>query len=183
MHFGTGNDAVEKLRDEFNYIGCGLCKHFRVRADLDGVASTCKRLDHKKVRFYAPWFVCYACGDQYDYLCNDFEPAFDRAPALKSLWTGVDDYVGSIPDSARIPLTLKRDPENIYYVRASDFYDGSFIQDGNLRVIAITTFKPTKLWLDSTESSERLKKYLMGQTAVRENYDEPVLIPIDNIEA
>ena len=63
MFFGKARTTeAEDLRDAFCSVGCGECKYFNVKASLPGVESTCKRLDHKMVKFAGPWFKSYDCG-------------------------------------------------------------------------------------------------------------------------
>ncbi len=169
MFFGTGSDEVERLRDEFSCITCGMCKHFKVRADIDGEDSNCKRLDHKKVRFHEPWFKSYDCGQFGQKICGDFNPDFSSAPALEKLWLGIDAYVGEIPDKELIGLRLKRDPDKIYRVKYKEFYDGSFSDGKTIRVFG-------------TFEQKRSPKSPTGYMGVTKRFDEPVLVPID-IEA
>ena len=121
-------------REEWPCLQHGQCKHFRVNADLAGVQSTCKRLDHKNIKFAVPWFKSYDCGQLSSNICEDFEPR-DTCKWLKEHWDGIERYFGeNYTPGGYVGLILNNDTSIRYYVKAEDFYRGSFLNDvGSLK--------------------------------------------------
>lgn len=162
MYFGVSDDPkVEDVRDAFPALGCGLCKFFKVNADRE--ESLCKRLDHKQIRFYHPWFKSYDCGQFSQNLCADFKPNFSAVPALEKIWCGVDAYVGNIPEAGTTALYLGGDTNVQYKVRTKDFYDGSFMNGDSIRCVEKSYYK-----ID--------RKSTTGYRLVREHFDTPEMI-------
>lgn len=123
----------EEIRENIGLVRCGDCKWFNVKADLDGVESTCKRLDHKKYQFARPYFKSYDCGQFVTAICRDFIPN-GLYKYLKEHWTNFDDWIGDISENSKIGLVINGDISVRYYVRYKDFADGTFIDaDGNLK--------------------------------------------------
>lgn len=77
--------------DNLPNLSCGDCKYFNGMAELDNVKSTCKRIDHKIIKFAVPWFKSYDCGQYSHCICSDFEPAKWRVDVCKH-WTNFEDY-------------------------------------------------------------------------------------------
>lgn len=142
MYFGVSdNPAVENLRDDFCHVGCGMCSHFSARADQPGCESTCKRIDHKKIQFYHPWFKSYDCGQFTAIMCRDFCPA-STAPKLVEEWVGTDEYVGDIPEESRMYVFLNGDKNIAFAISTKEFYEGSFItEDLKLRAYGRMYYK------------------------------------------
>ena len=74
---------------EVDNYHCGNCRYFRVDADIS--ESLCKRIDHKSVKFYTPWFKAYDCNQGSGVICSDFSPAAWCVHAVKE-WNGFDVY-------------------------------------------------------------------------------------------
>lgn len=140
MLFIKDNEIVEdSLQDMCYFIGCGSCKYCDPRADLDGVESRCKRIDHKHIQFAKPWFKSYDCGQRSSIMCGDFEPA-DICVYLKQHWTNPLDYA-AMGDENRIKncrggvgLCLDGDQSVRYKVSWWDFWNNTFLNpDGSLK--------------------------------------------------
>lgn len=162
MFFGIGTENVEFVRDECSFVGCGSCKFFNVRADQDGVESTCKRLDHKRLKFYRDDNVGYYCGQGSSVMCRDFEPS-ETSKWLRKHWPGTDEYVGSIPDGLFVDLRIGNDPVR-YRVSLKEFYDGTFIKDGKIRCYG------KEYYLDTPDGKDKQR--------VVEKFETPVFIDI-----
>ena len=80
----------DSLQDNYYFVGCGSCVHFKANADMDGVKSECLRLDHKFIKFAVPWFKSYDCGQHSAIMCEDFYP--NDSSGLKDHWTTPLDY-------------------------------------------------------------------------------------------
>ena len=137
----------DSLQDMCYFVGCGSCKHFNVRADMDGVESTCKRIDHKHIQFAKPWFKSYDCGQQSSIMCNDFEPA-ERCVDLCRRWTDPIDYACKGDESrikGKVWLCLDKDQSVRYAVTMRDFWYGTFLnEDGSLKWIEKMYYKRSK---------------------------------------
>ena len=119
--------------DEWLRIECGHCKYFNVKADMEGVESTCKRLDHKHLRFAKKIFKCYDCGQTQTTTCADFEPG-DIAVWLKDHWSEID--IIPYKDTDVILLNVDGNADVRYAVKAIDFYNNTFLNtDGTLKWI------------------------------------------------
>lgn len=168
MYYGEAKTPeAEDLRDAFPHVGCGLCKFFNVRADMPDVKGTCKRLDHKNIKFAVPWFKCYDCGQQSGVMCRDFAPA-EWVKYLHRHWCGVEEYVGEIPEKAELGLTIGGDTSVRYVVRLKEFFDGTFVDDGTLRCYGKTFYV----------KRNNKEKYPIGYELINERYEQPVLIDI-----
>ena len=119
--------------DEWWRIECGECKHFKVNADMDGVESTCKRLDHKHLRFAKKIFKCYDCGCHETNTCADFEP-HKGSLWLYENWEKVKAQIIPYTDSQTILLNVDGNTDVRYAIKATEFYDNTFRnEDGSLR--------------------------------------------------
>lgn len=54
---------MKTTNDDWIRIECQHCLYHKSNADMENVQSTCKRLDHKHLRFAKPVFKCYDCED------------------------------------------------------------------------------------------------------------------------
>ena len=171
MYFGVSdNPAVENLRDDFCHVGCGMCSHFSVMADQPGHESTCKRIDHKRIQFYHPWFKSYDCGQFMGIMCKDFSPA-STAPKLVEEWLGTDEYVGDIPEDSMMSVFLNGNKKKAFFVKMKEFYEGTFItEDLKLRSYGEMYYKIKR-------SSPT------GYELVRNTYTDPVEIDFLHMEA
>lgn len=151
----------DSLQDMCYFVGCGSCKHFNVRADMDGVESTCKRIDHKHIQFAKPWFKSYDCGQYTRTMCNDFEPDEGHVYLYKH-WTDPIDYACKGDESrikGKIWLCLDKDQSVRYAVTMRDFWYGTFLnEDGSLKWIEKMYYK-------------RSKKSPIGYVLVREDHE------------
>ena len=134
---------MKKLfEDEWCCLQCGQCKWFKV--DADRTTSTCKRIDHKHIRFAFPWFKSYDCGQFAPFVCKDFEPS-DTCPWLKDHWKGWDDYWQGEEPSGTISFILDGDTSIRYKVSRKDFVDGTFLDpEGNLKWIEKEYYKQSR---------------------------------------
>lgn len=134
----------EALRDAWPCLQCGQCQHFKVRAEMEGVESSCKRLDHKHIRFAVPWFKSYDCGQHGGAVCDDFTPRED-CKYLYEHWTGFYDYWGPVSDTDLLGLVLDGETSVRWYVRYKDFVEGTFLDDaGNLKWVKKMYYKQCK---------------------------------------
>lgn len=134
--------TLETFMDEWCCLQHGQCKHFNVRANLPGVQSTCKRLDHKHVKFAVPWFKSYDCGQTASHVCKEFEPA-DTQVWLKNYWN--PSYLYYYAPEGVVWLTLDDDTSIRYGVPAKDFYEGTFMNnDGSLKWIKKQYYKRSR---------------------------------------
>ena len=134
--------TLETFMDEWCCLQHGQCKHFNVRANLPGVQSTCKKLDHKHVKFAVPWFKSYDCGQTASHICKEFEPA-DTQVWLKNYWS--PSFLGYYAPEGIVWLTLDDDTSIRYGVPAKDFYEGTFMNDdGSLKWIKKQYYKRSR---------------------------------------
>lgn len=119
--------------NEWGCYRCGQCKHFKVNADMPNETSTCKRLDHKHLRFAKKTFGCYDCGTDSPFTCSDFAPK-ENIPYLFNHWQEIKSATMPIPEYSLVPLNIDGDTSVIYMVKQSDFYNGTFInEDGSVK--------------------------------------------------
>lgn len=126
--------------DEREHYFCGDCKYFNVRADMDGVQSTCKRINHKTIQFYRPWFKSYDCGQHSGTVCCEFEPS-ERNVYAKEHWDGFENYWNSYKkywntrtDSDGCSFFLDGNTDVGYRVKLTDFVFGTmYNEDGTLK--------------------------------------------------
>lgn len=117
--------------EECCHIGCGDCKYFQVDADRRQDV-TCRRIDHKRVKFAVPWFKSYDCGQQSGIICADFVPA-KWHKWLFEHWTSIEDYCREYEEVEGRPrvrgmlwLCLDGNTDVEYGVDYLDFYNGTF---------------------------------------------------------
>lgn len=123
----------ELFEENWSCLQCGQCRFFNVNADRQ--VSTCKRLDHKHIKFATPWFKSYDCGQFSGTVCKDFQPS-DTVPWLKDHWKGWDDYWDGEKQKGMIPLIIDNDKSVRYLVSREDFVNGTFLNsDGSLKWI------------------------------------------------
>lgn len=121
---------------EFLRVSCGQCVYFNVKADMADVESTCKRLDHKHLRFAVPWFKSYDCGQSNGYICREFVPDAALHPYLAAHWEGFEEKKGLLG------LVVDGDTSVRYMVRCKDFADGTFLNDdGSLKWVEKVYYK------------------------------------------
>lgn len=143
MFFGVGSPEIEAVRDEYCHVGCGNCAYFNFGCD-PGVESTCKRIDHKKIRFAVPWFKSYDCGQYTAHMCAEFQPD-SSCKWLAAHWPGTDAYVGEIPDDAMMWMTFGGNTKVRWAIKTKEFYEGSFQNpDGTVRCWRKMYYKKTK---------------------------------------
>lgn len=132
-------------KDECCRIDCGHCIHFKVNADQANVESTCKRLDHKHLKFAKPWFKSYDCGQFCGCPCRDFAPK----PLYKWLyehWEGFDDFYRDEDLTKKtVSLVIDGDFSVRYHVKALDFINNTFLnEDGSLNWFEKIYYKQTR---------------------------------------
>jgi len=111
----------------FYHKVCNMCRHYDSKADLPGHESQCKRLDHKHLRFWKPWFKSYDCNGP---VCSDFTPA-ERCLFLYRHWK--PEFNLPPEDDEKVALVVDGDREIMWHVRALDFFYGDHInEDGSL---------------------------------------------------
>lgn len=150
---------------EVDNYHCGNCKFFR--ADADRNESLCKRIDHKTVKFYYPWFKSYDCNQHSGVICSDFIPASWCVHAVK-VWKGFDiyweNYVKQWLNTKTVSFYINGDTSVCYQVPVMDFvYNRMFDKDGNLKAISRKYYK-------------RSKKSSTGYELITEKIDTPVCI-------
>ena len=119
--------------DNWCRLECGQCKYFKVNADMDNVESTCRRLDHKHLRFAKKIFKAYDCGQRQGNICADFEPN-NGAVWLKLHWDEVKTQIIPYKDNEVIFLNVDGNTDVRYAVKATEFYNNTFRnEDGSLR--------------------------------------------------
>lgn len=113
-------------------IFCGNCIYYNSHADEEGVLSTCKRLDHKRIRFRRKRFQAYDCGYLSQHICRDFEPA-PMYKWLRKTWKSYDDYRPYIQASREVCLEDSQYPRIMFFVSHDAFADGRFLNaDGSI---------------------------------------------------
>lgn len=131
------NMTYEEFREEKCHWNCDDCKHCNPKADMEGIKSPCKRLDHKHFSFGKAVFYSYDCGQRNGFVCSDFEPV------NWSLWLTrhyrpefIIQKGKEIKDNATMTICIDHDWEVRYQVWAKDFFYNRFIDDkGNLKWI------------------------------------------------
>lgn len=130
------------------HLGCGDCKYCNPKADMVGIESNCKRLDHKHYQFAIPWFKSYDCGQRSGGICSDFEPNEWELWLYRHWKTEFKDIKHS-KGSSTIPryvgLCIDKDQSVRYYVYADDFYNNTFKNtDGSLKWVYKQYYKRSK---------------------------------------
>lgn len=127
-------EVTPEEMEEWPILMCGDCEFYKADADREGVESTCKRLDHKHLRFAKSPFKSYDCGRGMGTICKEFAPAA-RCKWLANNWDGLDSYLkeNMIPRKP-VPLVIDGDESVVYSVDFEDFFNGTFLnEDGSLR--------------------------------------------------
>ena len=130
---------IYEIYDAWCHLGCGDCKYHQPDAQYRD-DTTCKRLDHKHLQFAVPWFKSYDAGQMNAVTCAEFEPK-PIAKWLCDHWVSIQDYMESYERvegkkylHGHIGLCIDGDQSVRYYVKRSDFFNGTFVDsDGNLR--------------------------------------------------
>jgi len=138
-------------KDERERYCCGSCKYFNIRSDMDNVISSCKRIDHKRVQFYRPWFKSYDCNQFSGTVCSDFEPA-DWCIYAKKHWNGFDNYWKSYKkywnpnaETDSISFFLDKNTDVGYKVKLTDFvFNTMYNEDGSLKAFEKFYYKTIK---------------------------------------
>lgn len=133
--------------DDCPHVGCRDCKYYKVNADLKSVESTCKRIDHKRIKFVDRPLCAYDCG-AFHTPCNDFIPANPEYADFKE-WTNFEDfwpvYVKAwLPYEdvdTQVYFTLNGDDDIRYGVPLLSFVDNTMISDGVLHAIDKAYFR------------------------------------------
>ena len=128
--------SLPELYDACPVIGCNDCIRYKPTADLPWEESTCKRLDHKHVKFYTSPFKSYDCDGP---ICQDFQPnglnkwlARHWSPDFLKSWVG--EYEAERPINRYVALILDGDRKVMYHVRYDDWFYGRFLnEDGTLK--------------------------------------------------
>lgn len=125
--------------DDCPHFMCHDCKFWKVNADLKPNQSTCKRIDHKRVKFWRPFFASYDCGRNH-MICADFEPAHPEYADFKNQWEGFDDYWRSYqkawltsPEKRGIAFYINDDHNVMYCTTLDTFLYGPVVKDGMLQ--------------------------------------------------
>ena len=101
---------------------------------MDGVESTCKRLDHKHLRFAKKIFKSYDCGCFDINTCADFEPDEKKVPWLHNHWDKVKEQIVPYGEFDYVELNIDGNTDVRYCVLGSDFYNNTFLnEDGSLK--------------------------------------------------
>ena len=156
------------LQDECYHVGCGSCKPFNCRAELEGVESTCRRLDHKHLRFAVPWFKSYDFGQQSAIMCADFEPS-ENFKYLDEHWTSPIDYAANGDENrirGKVYLCIDGDQSVRYAVSMHDFWFNTFRNDdGSLKWVE-------KMYYKRSRSSQTGYELVREQKKERGSIDE-----------
>ena len=144
-------------------IHCSCCKYYKSNAELENVKSECKRVDHKKIRFYKPWFATYDCGSKH-IPCNDFVPKHPEYEDFKE-WTNFDDFwkvycktwLPKKEENSSVAFFINGDESTMFSVKLKDFIDGSFIKDGILNAYEKAYYKQTKSGFGYKLVKEKIK--------------------------
>lgn len=123
--------------DTIPHLRCQQCEFFDIKADQEGHESKCKRIDHKKVKFFKNPFSSYHCGECHC-PCSDFQPAHPEYADFRE-WVDMEDAWPVFRDAwgyeIRNYLTfhVNGDYDTDYLVPFDLFYDGGMIEDGILK--------------------------------------------------
>lgn len=137
------NKEYFSIQEEWPCLQHRHCKYFKVNADRE--ESTCKRIDHKHIKFAKPYFKSYDCGQFQAGVCKDFTPAKVWKWLYKN-WTSYEDYFGKdfVPKGT-IALCVNDDSSTRYHVKFYDFVNNCFMdKDGNPNWVYKQYYKRTK---------------------------------------
>lgn len=130
--------TYDEFRNEQTFLSCYGCDYFKAKADMEGVKSTCKRLDHKHYCFSKNPYLSYDCGQQNECICSEFKPK-NNCVWLSNHWNDnyIKEYISQISPKGLISLCIDHDFSLRYKIRAIDFVNGTFLnEDGSLKWIA-----------------------------------------------
>ena len=138
--------TYDEFRDEMCHWNCDNCKYCNPKADIDGVDSTCKRLDHKHFSFAKAVFYSYDCGQRNGFVCGDFEPN-EWEKWLYEHWN--PDFLNErrkrLTDADVVRLCIDHNWDVRYEVKAIDFFDNNFIDENwNLKWIRKGYYKQSR---------------------------------------
>lgn len=131
--------------DERERYHCRMCKHYNCRADMESVQSTCKRIDHKKVQFYRPWFKSYDCS--YGVICSDFEPKYAKEhwDGFENYWNSYKKYWNTRTETDNAAFFLDGNTNIGYKVKLTDFVFGTmYNDDGTLKAYEKFYYKQSR---------------------------------------
>ena len=173
------NTKLYPTIDEFecpNYK-CKNCKYFK-SAFKGGCGH---RIDFSKMNYAAPWFDCMPEEDGYP--CKDFVPDGLYIAALP-YWHGYDHwrewynrqneeeyaeagrtYKRKSDDEELIGFRLKQSPNEFYYVRLSDYINGTMWDGNKLKAVKRQYYKRHK----------KVNEHDLGFELVREDIDGVVV--------
>ena len=128
-------------------IFCGDCAKWKIGADRG--ESLCPKLDHKKIKFYKPYFKSYDCG-QYHTICSEFEPKHPEYADLKD-WTNFKDYWQVFEkawltacERRGIAVVLNDDFSTLYRIPLETWLYGDLVQD-NVLMATVKQYSVRKL--------------------------------------
>lgn len=115
---------------------CIHCSKWCVNADRKN--GSCPKLDHKKVKFYKPYFKCYDCG-MHHIICSQFTPRNPDHPDFQN-WTNFDEYwkvyeqawLTSTTKTRGVPFVLDDNYDIMYFVPLETWLYGEIVQNGVL---------------------------------------------------
>lgn len=148
------NQGTEMTLKEFEellglHITCADCKYFKANAEVDGVKSICKRLDHKTIQFSKNPFASYNCGAGNGTsfcLCKDFE-LNTIYRQLERHWQPEwkNELLEKYFSNGTICLCLDGNFEVRYEIKRSDFVNNTFKDsDGNIKWIRKQYYKQSR---------------------------------------
>jgi len=118
-------------------FSCCCCAKWKIDAERN--ECICPKLDHKKVKFYIPYFKCYDCG-MHHVICGEFVPKYPHYADFKD-WTNFEDYwkvyeKAWLTDGMKnrgIGFTVDGDGEKIFFVPLETWLYGEVVKDGILQ--------------------------------------------------
>lgn len=134
------------MQRDVNNFHCGNCKYFRVDADWN--ESVCKRIDHKHIQFYRPFFKSYDCNQNSGVVCSDFIPAARCVNAAKE-WKGFEEYWENYVEqwlpysdtNVTISFYLNGNTDESYQVKLLDFVYGNMFEGNKLKAVSKQYYK------------------------------------------
>lgn len=138
--------AYDEFRDIQYHWSCDSCKFCKPNADMDGIESPCKRLDHKHYSFSKAIFYSYDCGQRNGCICSDYEPKDNHLWLIKHFKPEfLKELNKRISPHATVGICIDHDWELRYYVTMSDFFNNTFInEDGTLKWIYRGHYRKTR---------------------------------------
>lgn len=138
--------TYDEFIDEYYHWNCDSCKYCNPKADIDGVESPCKRLDHKHYSFAKATFYSYDCGYRNGCKCSDFEPR-ESCVWLYNHWNKeyINEYISRIDEVSIIYLCIDHNWDVRYAIRKTDFVNGTFLNpDGSLKWLRKEYYKQSR---------------------------------------